>query len=282
MKVQDWHTHNKMCHHAIGSLEDYVKKAINLKLDTVGFSDHFPFDYLKGIEGLPVQDYAMVLEEIEIYLSSVESLREKFKSEVNIKLGFEIDYIEGQVDRLNVHLNDIKPRLDYILGSVHVLYTKEGIPWGMDDSRFSKQYKSLGTDNVYLQYYEKLDKMINSPEFDFDIVSHFDIPKKFNKLPNEKEKIWNKLSKDLESIKKKGLVVEINTAGLRKKVKEQYPSNEILKKMYELDIPVLLGSDAHDPNEIAFEFNSIIKLLKSIGYNQLAGFDKRKRYFLEI
>ena len=282
MRFQDWHTHNKLCGHAIGSLEDYVKKAINLNLDTIGISDHFPFGYLLGIEELPVHEYAMVLEEIELYLSSVESLREKYNSNINIKLGFEIDYIDGQVDRLNAHLDKIKSRLDYILGSIHVLYTEDGTPWGMDNSRFLDQYNSLGTDNVYIQYYQSMQKMIKSIDFDFDIVSHFDIPKKFNKLPTSVNLIMNEVDKTLELIKKRGLTVEINTAGFRKEIKEQYPSLEIIKKMYTLDIPILLGSDAHAPKELAFEFKRIIRELKNIGYVHLASFNKRKRDFIEI
>ncbi|MHA1344478.1 MAG: histidinol phosphate phosphatase, partial [Promethearchaeota archaeon] len=78
------------------------------------------------------------------------------------------------------------------------------------------------------------------------------------------------------------LTIEINSSGLRKKVKEQYPSVEIIEKMYELDIPVLLGSDAHKIDEIAYEFNYIIDLLKNIGYNQLAHYNKRRRTFIEI
>ena len=56
----------------------------------------------------------------------------------------------------------------------------------------------------------------------------------------------------------------------------------IAKKMYELDIPVLLGSDAHKIDEIAYEFKYIIDLLKNIGYNQLAHYNKRRRTFIEI
>ncbi len=52
--------------------------------------------------------------------------------------------------------------------------------------------------------------------------------------------------------------------------------------MYELDIPILLGSDAHHPDELAYKFNELIKRIKKIGYNQLANFNKRKRAFIEI
>ena len=53
-------------------------------------------------------------------------------------------------------------------------------------------------------------------------------------------------------------------------------------ELYELDIPVVLGSDAHDPSQIGWEFKSTIRKLKDIGYNQLAHFEIRKKTFLEI
>ena len=78
------------------------------------------------------------------------------------------------------------------------------------------------------------------------------------------------------------LVMEINTSGFRKDVKEQYPSTEIIRKMKELDIQVLLGSDAHDPREVGWEFKKMIGILKEMGYNQLAHFSKRKRTYIEL
>ena len=283
MKLQDWHTHNSMCHHAIGSLEDYVKKGIELDLDLLGISDHFPYDYVIGMDGVPIEDYGMNLNEIESYISTIENLKEKYREKIDLKIGFEIDYIENQVERLNTHLNKIKSRLDFILGSVHILFSENG-PWAMDDNRFLEQYNSLGTNSVFLLYYQTMQKMLNSTEFDFDIVSHFDLPKKFNKFPskNSKDLITIEISKTLDLIKKRDLTVEINTGGFRKNVKEQYPSEEILKKMCELDIPILLGSDAHDPNELAYEFKKMLKLLKKIGYNKLASFSQRKRSFIDI
>ncbi|MFX1299017.1 MAG: histidinol phosphate phosphatase, partial [Promethearchaeota archaeon] len=78
------------------------------------------------------------------------------------------------------------------------------------------------------------------------------------------------------------LTMEINTGGLRKEIKEQYPSFEIIEEMYELGIPILLGSDAHNPNEVGYKFIKMLKLLRKLGYNKLAHFYKRKRTFIEI
>ncbi len=281
MKFQDWHTHNLLCRHAIGTLEDYVKMSIELDLDIIGLSDHFPFEYLEGVERLPIDEYSMTLDEIEKYISNLETLREEYKDQIKIRIGFEADFVENQIFNLNVHLNKIKSRLDYILGSIHILYSNNG-PFGMDDSRFLDEYNSLGTDNVYLMYFQTMQKMLNTKEFDFDIVSHLDLPKKFNKIPENKEIVSNEVIKSLELIKKRGKTVEINTGGLRKEIKEQYPSEDIIKLLYELDIPVLLGSDSHKPSELVYEFKKMITILKNIGYNQLASFNNRKRSFIEI
>ena len=41
----DLHTHNQLCGHAIGTIEDYVKQAIKYGLHYIGISDHSPYFY---------------------------------------------------------------------------------------------------------------------------------------------------------------------------------------------------------------------------------------------
>jgi histidinol-phosphatase (PHP family) len=283
MVLEDWHTHNESCHHAKGTIEDYIKKALKNNLRTIGLSDHFPYEFLNNIERIPYEEYAITLPEIEDYLTSSEELKEKYKENIIIRLGFEIDYFKNQEPALNIHLTPIKDRLDFILGSIHILNFFNGRgAWGFDDSRFRKEYEYYGVDIVYLFYYQSLQKMVNSDKFDFDIIAHFDLPKKFNDIPIDKEKVYNEMMKTLEQIKNKGVSIEINTGGLRKDCKEQYPSVEIIKEMYSLDIPVLLGSDAHRPEEVAWKFDKMIEILKKIGYSELAHYKKRKRTFIEI
>jgi len=127
MNLQDWHTHNLLCHHATGTLEDYVKSAINQGLNTIGFNDHFPYEFYIGIENIPYQEYAMNLDEIKYYLDTAKSLREKYREYIDIKIGFEIEFIKNQVNQLNFHLDKVKPELDFIFGSVHVIYSEKGL-----------------------------------------------------------------------------------------------------------------------------------------------------------
>lgn len=283
MKLEDWHTHSSLCRHAVGSIEDYIKKAIQLNLNTIGLSDHFPYEYLKNLRRIPYNEYAMDLDEINDYLNTAEALKEKYQDYINVRIAFEIDYFDNQESTLNYHLNKTKSQLDYILGAVHILNINNGREeWAFDDKRFRNDYNYYGPDKVYVEYYKKVQKMIKSKEFDLDVIAHFDLPKKFNDKPIHDKLVSIESNKALELIKNRGLVMEVNTSGLRKNIREQYPSELILREIYSLDIPILLGSDAHDPNEIAWKFKETIKLLKKIGFNQLVHFKKRKKLYLEI
>jgi len=286
MVLEDWHSHNSLCRHAEGSIEDYIKRAIEMKLDLIGISDHFPYEYLENsiilINEIPHQEYAMRLNEVDSYLASIEKLKIKYNNEIQIRIAFEVDYFKSQENFLNLQFEKRLEELDYILGSVHILHGKSRL-FAFDDRRFLSMYKEYDSiDNIYLEYYHKLQDMITSEEFDFDVVSHFDLPKKYNKRAINKELVMNEAIKTLELIKKKDLTIEINTGGLRKEIKEQYPSFEIIEEMYEMGIPILLGSDSHHPNDLGYKFNRVIKLVSKIGYTKLAHFNKRKRTFVEL
>ena len=286
MRYEDWHTHNSLCKHAIGTIEDYVKKAIELDLNVIGISDHFPYEYLiseiPSLEQIPYDRYAMTLSDVDGYISQLEQLREKYQGQIKLRFAFEIDYFKNQDHILNRYLKNYMGKLDYIYGSVHVLFGKAGI-FAFDDGRFLNKYEEYEVnDEVYLEFYTALQDMIKSPAFEFDIVTHFDLPKKFDKRVEDKVNVMEKVVETLELVKKHDLTVEINTSGLRKKVKEQYPGEEIIREMYEFDIPILLGSDAHHPKEVAYKFKEITKLLKKVGYSQLSHYEKRKRSYIDL
>ena len=286
MQYEDWHTHNSLCKHAVGTIEDYVKKAIELGLNVIGISDHFPYEYLSSeipsLEDIPYESYAMPTNNLESYILQLDDLKEKYLNQILIRTAFEIDFFKHQDHILNKYLKGYLNKLDYILGSVHVLFGKAGV-FAFDDGRFLNKYKEYdGNDEIYMEYYDSLQVMINSPTFELDIVTHFDLPKKFDKRIEDKDMIMGKVNETLELVKKHDLTIEINTSGLRKKVKEQYPHIDIIKKIFELGIPILLGSDAHKPEDVAYEFKNIAKMLKNIGFNQFAHFEKRKRSFVNF
>jgi len=275
--ISDYHTHNQLCRHAEGNLEDYIKAAIEIGLGEIGFCDHFPMYYLP--KNIPIDKYAMTKNEFSEYIIEAERLRIKYNDKISVKIGIEVDYMEGKEGEISNTLNKFSDKLDFIFGSCHVLIGRLGA-WCFDDPYFIENYTLYKIDSIYEQYYKKLQKMV---EVDlFDVVSHFDLPKKFKKFPNNFNFIHNKAIKVLESIKRKGLVIEINTSGYRKDVKEQYPSWNLIKEIYNLDIPIILGSDAHIISEVGYRFEGVLSELKKIGFRQLVRFSKRKKEFIGI
>ncbi|MHA2287616.1 MAG: histidinol-phosphatase HisJ [Promethearchaeota archaeon] len=286
MRFEDWHTHNSLCRHAVGTIEDYIKEAVALNLNVIGISDHFPYEYLASelpsLDQIPYEEYAMPLYDLDSYMLLLEGLREKYMNQIEVRFAFEIDYFKHQDYLLTKHLKKYIDKLDYILGSIHVLFGKAGT-FAFDDGRFLNKYKEYSVnDEIYIEFYNALQDMIKSPTFELDIVTHFDLPKKFDKRAKDQDFVMDKVIETLELVKKHDLIIEINSSGLRKKAKEQYPSEEIIREMYQFDIPIVLGSDAHHPKEVAYKFKEITKLLKKIGYTQLAHYDKRKRTFIEL
>jgi histidinol-phosphatase (PHP family) len=68
------------------------------------------------------------------------------------------------------------------------------------------------------------------------------------------------------------MVVEINSAGLRKPIKEIYPSSDIMELLAQYDIPITFSSDAHKTQEINYKKNEVTQYAKSFGYKKCAVF----------
>ena len=73
------------------------------------------------------------------------------------------------------------------------------------------------------------------------------------------------------------MVIEINSAGYRKPIGEQYPSRELLELAFELDIPITFSSDAHSVAQIGFKYEDAKQLAREIGYNSCIYFEQKEK-----
>ena len=87
----------------------------------------------------------------------------------------------------------------------------------------------------------------------------------------------------LELMKKKEMVLEINTGGIdRGYHREPYPSRQILQHAAELGIEMTLGSDAHAPQQVGRYFNQAVDLLKAYGWKHVVAFKNRKKEYISL
>ncbi len=260
----DYHTHTPLCHHAVGDPREYVLAAQAQGLAEIGFSDHNP---------MPTQfdDWRMAPEDLPRYLSWIEATRREFPN-YPIRLGLECDYLPGYESHLRWLAEQAE--WDFLIGSVHYI-TPE---WDVDNPKHLKRWQESPVEEIWTRYFDAYTLMATSGLFDF--LGHPDLVKKFGIRPEGD--LTRFYTKTLDAIADHGVAIEINTAGLRKDVKEIYPSRSFLEMARKRNIPILINSDAHDPKEVGAAFDEGFQLARECGYTEIVRFEKRRRISVPI
>jgi len=253
----DLHNHTTLCNHASGTTEEYILRAIELGIDVYGFSDHAPMNY--------DPKYRMDISSKPLYEKEILDLKDKYKKDIEILLAYEVDYLDGYL--LDEILN---AKVDYLIGSVHFLKNKNDM-WGFDNPEFIGVYESKDIDTIWREYFDAIEAMAKTNLF--DIVGHLDLIKVFKFLPKKDIRLLAKNA--LIAIKKSNMALEINPAGLRKPIKETYPSRTLLELAYELDINITFGSDAHAVDQVGFKYEEVKSLAQDIGFTKCLTFSNR-------
>jgi len=250
----DLHNHTIRCNHATGTIDEYIQRAIELGIDIYGFSEHAPMNF--------DPHYRLSFEDMSIYEDEVLRAKRAYQDKIQIVLGYEVDYLKGYIDDRVIY----NKRVDYLIGSVHFLDK-----WGFDNPEFIGEYKNRDIDDIWQEYFDAIEAMAKRGYF--DIVGHLDLIKVFKYLP--KKDIRLIAQNALRAIKEANMVIELNSAGLRKPIKELYPSQNLLEMAYELNIPITFSSDAHAVEQIGFGYSQAIEIAKRVGYTKAVTFEQR-------
>jgi histidinol-phosphatase (PHP family) len=239
---------------------EYAAYAATQPLREIGFSDHLPM--LKW----SVPEYAISFEQLPNYIRDVQQAQQQFP-DLPIKLGIEADYYSPDEEEATRELLQQYP-FDYVYGSVHFVDD-----WAIDDPRNLECWNERGVDAIYEGYFRRLLQTARSGLF--DIITHTDLVKKFGHRPTKDFSLL--MEETVQIYKESGVAVEINTSGLRKPVKEMYPSPQLLRLLKQYDIPIVFGSDAHHPQEVGKDFAEAKHIAREIGFTELMVFEGRKR-----
>lgn len=262
------HTHTNYCD---GKNEPiaYIQQALELNWDIVGFSAHAP---------LPFKSPWTIRENlIDSYLIELNALRTHFKSEINIAIGWEIDYLEGKGF---FALEDERiSQADFLICSIHYLSNPK------PDDKIAGYLEIDGDFNVFQgllklyngdlkallnNYLTSLDSClsINNPKI--KIIGHLDKiiinAEKTSLFKPLRNWFYMSIIFILEKHKKKSQknIIEINTRSIYHLNRSiPYPSLEILQYLHEVQSPCIISSDSHHPSELNLGFlecrNLIIK-----------------------
>ena len=253
MVTTDFHMHTTFCD-GHSSPEEMVLSAINKGLGTVGLSGHSYtwFD----------ESYCMKKQEIPAYVAEVTRLKQAYAGKINILCGVEQDY----------YSDEPTAGFDYVIGSVHYLkFGDEFMPVdeGNENHRRAAA-KYFGGDMYALAeaYYQTVGDVVQKTNC--DIIGHFDIITKYYDNDPELDvnhpryrAAWQAAA---DRLIKTGVPFEMNTGAISRGVRQKpYPSEEILAYLAERNAPVILSSDAHHADYIAFQFDQCEATAKELG-----------------
>lgn len=92
----NYHTHTALCGHAEGTMEEYIKIAIDGGIKNMGFSDHAPYVFPDGHES----HFRVPSKKANQYMEELIELRKKYKSEIDIVIGFEMEYYHAHFEKM--------------------------------------------------------------------------------------------------------------------------------------------------------------------------------------
>jgi len=288
----DTHTHSRYSGHGTGVLAEYIDAAARQGLWLIAQTEHmtFPFDLD------PAGHIGMTYEQVPAYLAEIAAARLEHP-ELEIICGIEVDWLDGAEDFIRTQLqgpagrtnaaplNPAAPTTaaplnpasaapvaaspyELVLGSVHVLTDDPDAAngyWALDyDAEIAGWYER-GADYVWREYLRLWLDAVESGFF--DIMAHPDLPKKLGFYPSYSLQPMYQTMAD--AVAAAGLMIELNTSGYFMPAAEFYPGPELLAAFHRAGVPCTIGSDAHDPANVARALDQGRRALQEAGYRYL-------------
>ena len=236
MKV-NLHTHTTRCMHATGTEEEYIQRAIEAGYTDLGFADHTPIPYESDF----VAATRMRIDELEDYISTINTMKENYAGRIRIHLGLECEAFPAYYS----WMKDIKQRglVEYlILGNHYDTTDENGLPYFGYHIDRDRAYRYMETTLEGMQqgcfsYLCHPDLFLNRyPEFDADCeyicralcaeAKKQDLPLEYNILGRNRQE---------NSFSKGGL---------------GYTTRRFWEIAAEYGIRAIIGVDAHKPEQL--------------------------------
>ncbi|MCF6459803.1 histidinol-phosphatase HisJ family protein [Clostridium sp. Cult3] len=265
--MYDFHVHSDFSMDCKYLMEEMVVEAINKNMKSICFTDHVDYDITENRIDMDFRT--------SDYFRKVKQVKYKYKKDIEILAGVEI----GMQPHLNKRYNELIENnpFDFVLMSIHSI---EGKDIHLDNFTYNK--KPI---DALVEYYEYLYRCIEV--FDnFDVIGHIDYIDRYfedySTLPDF-DKYKSIVKKILKLIIEMGKGIEINTGGIKYGLDYYHPKVDILELYRSLGGEILtIGSDAHNPEFIGYDYKEVEKLLKELGFKYIYIYKERKKYPIHI
>ena len=260
----DCHNHSLYSFDGQEKVADLCKNAVKLGLSVFALTDHC--DMIDGIAP------DALISHITGSVNELTAWRESHRdTSCRMLIGIELgDPLE------NLPLADEMLKLcpyDVIIGSIHTD--------GVTDYYFGdySQTPEQELNESLIRYFNRLCEMAEWGQF--DVLAHITYPMRYIFGDYGREINLNRfqplIDKLFYTIIRKGIVLEVNTSGLRQKINATLPDEELLRRYYGLGGRlVTIGSDAHRLRDMAYGVEETEEMLRRIGFNEVVWFERRE------
>lgn len=265
--ISDFHTHTEFSADSEAPITSQIERAIRLGMEELCITDHNDYDVAGGL-----LDFYL---DIPTYVPRIQELQKQYEGRIKLRLGMEL----GLQLHIKTYLDQVvsDSPFDFIIGSSHFIN-------GLDPFE-RKYFENRSEREAYEEYFRVSLKRIKELDC-FDVMGHLDYIVRYG--PNQNSdysyrKYQDYIDPILRTLIDRGQGIECNTGGYKYGLEQPNPCLDILKRYRELGGEILtVGSDAHDPRYIGYEFNRAREALSECGFRYYTVYSQRKPEFKKI
>ena len=236
-------------------MQEYVLAAISEGLRKIVFLEHLE----DGIRYF--QDTWLSEDKFDLYFKEGERLKKLYGHTIEIGLGVECGYNPDAVQSITRRLAQRK--WDAVGISCHFLKI-DGLPHHLNlfsrNSLNLNLARHIGAERIIDQYLSTLTEAVN--RLPGTKVCHLDGALRWCAGIDMAATHPEQIELLLQAVKKRSMSLEINTSGFAIR-QMQFPSHPILRRARYYHIPLVLGSDAHRPQDVGQSFAVLSSSLQS-------------------
>lgn len=278
----DYHVHSSFSDDSVYPMEDIIKKAIDLGINELCFTEHVDYGVKVDVNSNPAKarvyypktesDMALMTDNCNYkdYIIEYNRCKDIYKDEIDIKLGIEfgmqvhtIDYFKKDFERYN---------FDFVILSCHQIRDEEFYNYKFQEGKTQEEYNRA--------YYQEILDVIREYK-DYSVLGHLDLIKRYDKAGEYPlEGVKDIVIEILAQVIKDGKGIEVNTSSFRYALSDLTPSRDIIKLYKELGGKIItIGSDSHKEVDFGYRVLNIKEELKELGFIDFCSFNKMEPMF---
>lgn len=259
--LADYHVHTSFSGDSSVLPNVMIEHAIDRGITHLCLTDHMDYDY--------VDSDACFEFDPEEYFRHLLSLKEIYSDRIHLAIGIELG-LQPYLSKKHHNLI-FSHAFDFVIGSIHLVNQR--------DPYYPSFYEGRREEEAYLEYFQCALQNLKAYS-NFDVFGHLDYVVRYGPNKNRDysyRKYKELLDEILRALIKKDIGLEVNTGGFRYGLGAPNPCREIICRYRELGGKIVtLGSDAHEPGYLAYEFDKAAELLKACGFRSYYLFRSRK------